>query len=158
MSRQFETLRLFSPSPPLPRTFHSPSLPCTIPTSTSSGTLTLPPKTQIMLNSWPVHHIPSSPTPSPSSPPSDTWNPQLWLSTQASLVQPAAFYPWGFGPRICPGMKFSQVEFCGVLVGVLRRVRIRAGREQVERVLGGSVADPLLLHVDREVRVEVEGR
>lgn len=55
-------------------------------------------------------------------------------------------------------MKFSQVEFCGVLVGVLRRVRIRAGREQVERVLGGSVADPLLLHVDREVRVEVEGR
>ena len=53
-------------------------------------------------------------------------------------------------------MKFSQVEFCGVLVGVLGRVRLRAGRGEVERVLAGSVANPLLLHVEGEIRVSVE--
>ncbi|KAH3956464.1 hypothetical protein HBI24_161690 [Parastagonospora nodorum] len=149
----FETLRLFAPSPPLPRTYYNPSLPCDIPTSTGSGILTLPPKTQIILNSWPVHHIYSSLSPA-TSPPSTEWNPKLWLSNAA----PEKFFPWGFGPRVCPGMKFSQVEFCAVLVGVFGRVRIKAGREEVQRVLAGSVADPLLLHVREEIRVSVEER
>lgn len=35
------------------------------------------------------------------------------------------FIPWGEGARVCPGRKFSQVEFVGVLVGLFRRHRIR---------------------------------
>jgi hypothetical protein len=55
-------------------------------------------------------------------------------------------------------MKFSQVEFCAVLVDILGRVRINAGKEEVQKVLAGSVADPLLLHVRGEIRVSVEER
>lgn len=34
------------------------------------------------------------------------------------------FAPWSSGPRICPGMKFAQVEFVGVLSTVLDMVKI----------------------------------
>ena len=34
------------------------------------------------------------------------------------------FAAWAAGPRICPGMKFAQVEFTGVLSTVLRKVRV----------------------------------
>lgn len=34
------------------------------------------------------------------------------------------FAPWASGPRICPGMKFAQVEFTAVLGTVLKRAWI----------------------------------
>lgn len=67
-------------------------------------------------------------------------------------------------------MKFSQVEFVGVLVGILGRVRVGLvdngkGESEGERkrllgVLGDSCADPLLLHIRKpeEVRIRVEKR
>lgn len=38
------------------------------------------------------------------------------------------FIAWSSGARVCPGRKFSQVEFVGVLVGLFRRHRIRPVR------------------------------
>jgi cytochrome P450 len=35
------------------------------------------------------------------------------------------FIAWSGGARVCPGRKFSQVEFVGVLVGLFRRHRIQ---------------------------------
>jgi hypothetical protein len=52
-------------------------------------------------------------------------------------------------------MKFSQVEFCVVVVGMLSKARLVGERESVMRVLGGSVSEPLLLHVEGEIRLEV---
>jgi hypothetical protein len=49
-------------------------------------------------------------------------------------------------------MKFSQVEFCAVLVGMLGKSKIGLvggdeGRTRLESALGASVAEPLLLRV-----------
>ena len=69
-----------------------------------------------------------------------------------SFFTPAAgtFLPWSLGPRQCPGMKMSQVEFVGVVATVLRSVRLEAvvlpgekggeeARARLGRVLDASV-------------------
>lgn len=60
---------------------------------------------------------------------------------------PGTFLPWTGGPRVCPGKKFSQVEFTRVMLGLFRDgARVRIAEEEGEsqeqaraRVLG--VAD-----------------
>lgn len=71
------------------------------------------------------------------------WEPSRWItsdSTRSSQTREEAlvsesflefpksqnpFIAWSAGARACPGRKFSQVEFVGVLVGLFRRHRIR---------------------------------
>jgi cytochrome P450 len=58
------------------------------------------------------------------------WKPSRWITSNTSagamqdekLFAPAnsAFYPWSDGPQNCPGEKFSQVEFVGVLASLMR--------------------------------------
>lgn len=36
-----------------------------------------------------------------------------------------SYLPWSAGPRVCPGKKFSQVEFVAVLATLLRRSKVR---------------------------------
>lgn len=55
-------------------------------------------------------------------------------------------------------MKFSQVEFCAVIVSVLSRVKLGADKDAVAGALGGSRAEPLLLGMRGGVRVGVEKR
>ncbi|KAF2831742.1 cytochrome P450 [Ophiobolus disseminans] len=154
----YETLRLFAPSPPPPRSFATPSSPHEIPTSSPTHpSLTLPPNTQIMLNPWSTHAS-ASHFSSPS-----TWDPRRWLDASGNLVHSAGFFAWGSGPRICPGMKFSQVQFCAVLAGVLARVQLVVGPQEKEGILGvlmDSGAEPLVLKVRRpgELWVGVEER
>jgi len=63
-------------------------------------------------------------------------------------------------------MKFSQVEFCGVLGSVMRRVRVEVCGEEGEEekakaserllsVLRDSCAEPLLLHVRQPEELKV---
>jgi cytochrome P450 len=82
--------------------------------------------------------------------------------TDEKLLHPTSgggFYAWGAGPRICPGMKFSQVEFCAVLSSILRKVRVEVVSEDVREktlsVLRDSYADPLLLHMRRPEELEL---
>jgi cytochrome P450 len=107
-----------------------------------------------MLNSWASHLSPAN---FPDNP--RVFYPKRWIAKSDNgkevLLHHPGFYPWGSGPRICPGMKFSQVEFCAVLVGILGRVRLVGDKEGVMEVLGGSVSEPLLLHLSGEVRVGV---
>ena len=41
---------------------------------------------------------------------------------------------WGFGPRSCPGKKFSQVEFVAVVALLLKDWKIEPGREEGESI------------------------
>ena len=45
---------------------------------------------------------------------------------------PAIYMPWYHGPRVCPGKKFSQVEYVAIMASIMSRVRI----EPVGDVLG----------------------
>jgi cytochrome P450 len=124
-----------------------------------------------MLNSWACH------TSATHFPEPKTWNPKRWISSaDEKLLHPTSetsFYAWGSGPRICPGMKFSQVEFCAVLANVLGKVEVgldvqgKEGevewdveKERIKSVLRDSVADPLLLHVNQpeELRLKIMKR
>ncbi|OAG34763.1 hypothetical protein AYO21_11064 [Fonsecaea monophora] len=61
------------------------------------------------------------------------WNPRRWIVTDPatgveSLAHPppgAAFVPWSVGPRVCPGKKFSQVEFVAVISTLLSKCRLK---------------------------------
>jgi hypothetical protein len=38
--------------------------------------------------------------------------------------QNTIFVAWSYGPRVCPGKKFSQVEFVAVIACLLQGVRV----------------------------------
>ena len=38
---------------------------------------------------------------------------------------PGAFLPWADGPRVCPGKKFSQVEFVAAMATLFKRNLVR---------------------------------
>lgn len=125
-----ETLRLHGSTVFLPKT-----------TGTSTCTLTIsgkehviPRETFVVTNSQALH--------------SDrhTWGadalqfrPSRWLKRSAEpgeeeLLEPAqgTFVGWAEGPRICPGKKFSQVEFTGVLAVLFQRHKVRPKQEDGE--------------------------
>ncbi|KAL6250068.1 hypothetical protein RBB50_002369 [Rhinocladiella similis] len=60
------------------------------------------------------------------------WRPQRWVQVdpktgKESIAPPpkgAAYLAWSAGPRVCPGRKFSQVEFVAVVSTILRRYRL----------------------------------
>ncbi|KAL1595032.1 hypothetical protein SLS60_009717 [Paraconiothyrium brasiliense] len=144
MAVMYETLRLFGPVPQIPRRPVTPNVPLTITRpnawtsmefSSSTTTLLIPANTLVNLNIHAMHTTPSTYT-SPK-----VWNPKRWITSTSPTGQSASsdrstlqnekllhmeqgFAPWASGPRICPGMKFAQVEFTAVLSTVLKRARI----------------------------------
>jgi cytochrome P450 len=80
------------------------------------------------------------------------FKPTRWLDAVGNLITPAkgTFLPWSGGPRVCPGMKFSQVEFVAVFATLFRSARCeplrRAGetgeqaRKRVEGIMANSVS------------------
>jgi cytochrome P450 len=42
------------------------------------------------------------------------------------------FFPWAGGPRVCPGKKFSQVEFVALVANILSRYRVEAVAQENE--------------------------
>jgi cytochrome P450 len=54
------------------------------------------------------------------------WLPSRWIThdetgaEKLAPMAPGAFLPWAAGPRVCPGKKFSQVEFVAVLACLLK--------------------------------------
>lgn len=61
------------------------------------------------------------------------WNPKRWINIDAktgqeTIAQPPTgtpFLAWSVGPRICPGKKFSQVEFVAVIATLLKSYRVK---------------------------------
>ena len=70
------------------------------------------------------------------------WKPARWIETPGSQATPGAggvaaeevikgppvanltFFAWSEGARVCPGKKFSQVEFVAIISNLLRSHRI----------------------------------
>jgi cytochrome P450 len=114
-SIQYETLRLHGPVVMMPRfTGNSPQQ-----LTIKDKDYVLPARTSITINFaalhthtdyWGVDAL--------------VWRPSRWLehskpdsSNSSPLLHPfeGSFVPWNHGPRVCPGRRFSQVEFVRLL-------------------------------------------
>jgi cytochrome P450 len=67
------------------------------------------------------------------------FRPSRWIDASGSLITPpkGTFLPWSGGPRICPGMKMSQVEFVATFATIFRSTRcepLRLGRKEPEEL------------------------
>jgi cytochrome P450 len=80
------------------------------------------------------------------------WRPGRWLDEKGELIQPppGMYNPWTAGPRVCPGKKFSQVEFVAVIARLFQKGKVRpktqAGEKQEEAFKRAKsiVADSIL--------------
>jgi cytochrome P450 len=81
----------------------------------------IPPHVHLLINSAALHTLPSYWG-------SDyaLWRPNRWLDEEEHLLQPppGMFNAWTTGPRVCPGKKFSQVEFVAVIARLLKNGRV----------------------------------
>jgi cytochrome P450 len=78
------------------------------------------------------------------------WRPDRWLDkSTGDFYQPARkeFLAWSAGPRVCPGKKFSQVEFVATLACLFHGHRVVADVGEGET---GSEARERLLQVLRD--------
>lgn len=87
-----------------------------------------PPQCQLTLNLVSIHSDPKS-----WGEDALTWKPSRFIVSlhgEERLVSPSdgSFVPWVSGPRVCPGKKFSQVEFVAVIATTFRNSRVRAER------------------------------
>ena len=122
-----ETLRHAGPAPMLAR---GPSGPTELVVTTPTGkrTVTVSPGTQVGFNHYGAHLSPRW------GPDALSFKPQRFIQSSSSgeekLVVPEGplYAPFMFGPRTCPGKKFSQVEFVAVLARVLANWRVEAAR------------------------------
>ncbi|KAL4742578.1 cytochrome P450 [Aspergillus similis] len=53
------------------------------------------------------------------------FKPSRWLDGSGQLITPdkSTYLPWSGGPRICPGMKMSQVEFVAAMATLFKNAR-----------------------------------
>lgn len=100
---------------------------------------TMPPETEVKLDLAALHHDPNNWGPDPLEFRPDRWVPSAsqqngsqqkradtgngsydYQSESLIAPTPGTFVPWTGGPRVCPGKKFSQVEFTRVILGMFR--------------------------------------
>ncbi|KAI2848382.1 hypothetical protein CBS11852_2944 [Aspergillus niger] len=111
----FETLRLFTP------VLHSTRcVAATQQIADSDGTHVLTPPMNVFVSQQSIHRDPNI-----WGSDVDEFRPTRWLDDAGQVVTPAkgTFIPWSAGPRICPGMKMSEVEFVGAMATLFRHAR-----------------------------------
>lgn len=113
---------------------------------------TIPPKTYVYIDSMALHT-----TPEYWGSDSLDWKPERWISLkdgEEAFLEPKAgvFVPWSSGPRICPGKKFSQVEFTAVIACLFRRHCVQPVLEAGET---SAEASQRVLHVVEDSGLEV---
>jgi cytochrome P450 len=79
------------------------------------------------------------------------FRPSRWLDDSGDLITPpkGTYLPWSGGPRVCPGVKMSQVEFVATFATLFRSVKCEplcAGEEtdteartKLEAIMADSV-------------------
>ncbi|PGH11916.1 hypothetical protein AJ79_04608 [Helicocarpus griseus UAMH5409] len=130
----YETLRLSSPAPTLVRTpaISPQELPVATTPTGEARTITVEPGTVVAGHIYGAHLSPRW------GADAHTFNPKRFIVTSTSasesLVVPEkpVYMPWMFGPRVCPGKKFSQVEFVAVVAHILSEYRIEVLRRDGE--------------------------
>ncbi|EOD51415.1 putative cytochrome p450 protein [Neofusicoccum parvum UCRNP2] len=173
LSVMYETLRLFPPLLNIPKT--TGALPQDLRVPSANLTAALPAEAMVFPNVAALQSHPDY-----WGPDSLDWKPARWIEKGPegaaekleglgeSMRAPVkgSFLPWGDGPRVCPGRKFSQVEFVAVVASVLWRHRIEvvpdaaAGEgfaEAKARILDvmGDVAEGSTLFMKHPERVRV---
>ncbi|KIW27557.1 uncharacterized protein PV07_07285 [Cladophialophora immunda] len=124
LALMYETLRLWGPVPSTER--WCVGQPHAI--RVNGQEIMVPVETYVSLNLYAVHSDPRW-----WGDDSLKWNPRRWIvadpaTGKESIAHPppgAAFVPWSVGPRVCPGKKFSQVEFVAVISTLLREYRLK---------------------------------
>lgn len=112
----------------------------------------VPPQTDVYVNQVALHTLPCY-----WGADSLSWKPGRWIKGATSpsdlsseeIITPikGSFTPWADGPRVCPGKKFAQVEFVGVIASLLRKYSVQAipdegeSVEQVQARVYGVVED-----------------
>lgn len=124
-----ETLRLAGPAPMMLRT---PAISAAVPTSPTSS-IVVPPGTWITSHFYGVHLSPRW------GPNAEGFDPKRFVSvaadgkeTLAAPPEDAVFMGWVFGHRVCPGKKFSQVEFVAIVAHLLSLYRVELVEEHGE--------------------------
>ena len=124
-----EVLRLASPAPQMMRT---PTTPTTVPISPSSS-ITVNPDTLI------AGHFPAIQLSPRWGHDALEFNPKRFIArshsgeeTLASAPEGAMFIAWVFGARVCPGKKFSQVEFVAVIAHMLSLYTVELAKDESE--------------------------
>ncbi|TVY90659.1 Cytochrome P450 [Lachnellula willkommii] len=124
----YETTRLYGPVIVLPKSTGSTPSTLTI----KGKEYTFPAHSDVMLNMGP-----------------DPWTfrPERWIikngeSGTEELLQPpyGSYVPWATGARVCPGKKFSQVEFVAVVASLFQRHRVQPVPQPGETVEVASKA------------------
>ncbi|KAJ4295070.1 hypothetical protein N0V90_007078 [Kalmusia sp. IMI 367209] len=142
LSVMYETLRLASPAPMLIR---SPTQPTELPVSTKKGTRTI----VIYPGTVVGGHFYGGHLSSRWGEDTETFDPKRFVSSLASgeetldVPEGPMYCPWIFGSRVCPGKKFSQVEFVALIAQILSEWRI----EVADKREGPRVARVELLNV-----------
>lgn len=115
--------------------------------------LAIPPDTTIKLDLVALHHDPKYWGPDALDFRPDRWIPKAssqennakdsppaagersydWQSKSLVSPTPGSFLPWTGGPRVCPGKKFSQVEFTRAVLEMFKgNARVRVVQEEGE--------------------------
>jgi cytochrome P450 len=124
LSVMYETLRFASPAPLLVR---SPIEPSELPIMTTAGpsSINVSPGTVVGGHFYGGHLSPRWGLDA------ENFDPRRFVSYSASgeeaLIVPEGpmYAPWIFGSRVCPGKKFSQVEFVALIAQILSKWRIQ---------------------------------
>ncbi|KAL4753494.1 hypothetical protein BDW72DRAFT_210017 [Aspergillus terricola var. indicus] len=108
----YETLRHF---PPVLHTTRAVLKPQQL--TSSTGTHFLTPPMDVYISQLSLHLDPSI-----WGPDATEFRPSRWLDGSGQLITPdkSTYLPWSGGPRICPGMKMSQVEFVATMATLFR--------------------------------------
>lgn len=148
---QYEILRIYGPVPAAPRW-----TPDWQKLTIDGKEYALPPGTTIKLDLAALHHDPEAWGADALEFRPDRWIPSTtkggdggggggggaskeggasydWQSKSLVTTAPGTFLPWTGGPRVCPGKKFSQVEFTRAVFEMFRGgARVRVAREAGE--------------------------
>jgi cytochrome P450 len=133
-----ETLRLASPAPLFIKT---PLVPTPINITTPSGLrrVTIAPGTLVGMNQYAAHLSPRWGPDAASFDPrrfirvdQDTGREKLEVPRLGAESKRPVYAPWMVGPRACPAKKFSQVEFCAIMVELLAEWRVELLRGEGE--------------------------
>lgn len=140
LALMYETLRLYGPLYGIPRYTGTATLAVKI---DEERTVLLPPKTSIAVNNGATQTDPAV-----WGDDAHIWRPSRWISSSTSsetkteeevtgglddekflLLEPGtrfkeSYLAWSSGPRVCPGMKFSQVEFVAVIMSLFHTHRV----------------------------------
>jgi cytochrome P450 len=142
---QYETLRVYPQVLSIPKcTGETPQV-----LKTEEREITVPPHTHVFPSCIALQTDPDS-----WGSDSLAWRPDRWIKSSGigfeDFVSPikGSYIPWSDGPRVCPGKKFSMVEFVSVIAVLLWKHRIeiipqmgesqKEARERVYRVVEDS--------------------